>query len=217
MDRLMAMIQADELSFQELRWYIGRAEPSDMRNIDVLVYSLTPGSEKENRAALLRFNTALLDAVRRPDAEQGPALERLDAQRKQLPLVARQLAWNAKLSERYRTCRAELRCAIVALAAERFRRRHNRWPERLDELTPDLLAKVPEDPFSGGPLHYKRLADGVVIYSLGPNGQDDDGDVAVSPSLEPVSKDVGFRLWDVARRRQAPPQGAGTVLPVHTR
>jgi hypothetical protein len=218
MDRLMAMIQADEFSWQELRWFIGRAEPDQFGNFEALLYSMTPGSEKENRAALLRYYTALLEAARRPDAEQGSALERLEAQRKQLPLVARQLAWNAEVSERYRTCRFELRCATVALAAERFRRRHNHWPERLEDLAPDLLAKVPGDPFNGGPLHYKRVADGVVIYSAGANGQDDGGDVAASPRVEPASKHVGFRLWDVNRRRQEPPASVrGVTVPAPPR
>jgi ABC-type transport system involved in multi-copper enzyme maturation permease subunit len=212
LDRLMAMIQADEFSWQELRWFIGRAEPDQFGNFEALAYSMTPGSEKENRAALLRYSTALVDAARLPDAEQGPALARLEAQRKQLPLVARQLAWNAGICERYRTGRAELRCAVAALATERFRQRKGHWPDRIEALTPELLPSVAEDPFTGGPLHYKRLADGVVIYSLGTNGADDGGDVAVSASQEPVSKDVGVRLWDVARRRQKPPANVGGVV-----
>ena len=31
---------------------------------------------------------------------------------------------------------AKMRCAIAALAAERFRKDHGRWPDSLKELTP---------------------------------------------------------------------------------
>ena len=37
------------------------------------------------------------------------------------------------------------------------------------------ISKVPDDPFATGPLHYHRLADGVVVYSVGPDGKDNGG------------------------------------------
>jgi hypothetical protein len=48
------------------------------------------------------------------------------------------------------------------------------------------------------------LEDGVVIYSVGPNGVDDDG---VSIRYGPKEKDpldYGFRLWDPDKRHQPP-------------
>jgi hypothetical protein len=47
-----------------------------------------------------------------------------------------------------------------------------------------------------------------VIYSVGPDGQDDGGDVRGVPDTNKNGLDVGFRLWDVARRRQDPPAPA---------
>jgi ABC-type transport system involved in multi-copper enzyme maturation permease subunit len=212
LDGLMALIQSGEVPWQELDWYVGRNQRTMRDDLDALLFSLTPGAEKESRADLLRHQSAFIEAARLPVEEQGPAFARLEAQHKELPLVARQLAWNAdRINEHYRMSRAELRCAVVALAAERFRRRHGRWPERLGELVPDFLEKVPADPFGGGPLRCRRLDDGLVIYSVGPDARDDGGDVRGVPDANQVGQDLGFRLWDVSRRRQEPrrPDGAG--------
>jgi ABC-type transport system involved in multi-copper enzyme maturation permease subunit/uncharacterized membrane protein YqaE (UPF0057 family) len=204
LDGYMTGIQSGEFPWQDVaRW--GGPRPKGLGGFDTLRFSLTPGAEKESRAALLRYNTELVKAARLPPEQQGPAFERLDAKQTKLPLLVRPLLMPVtKVSERFRSGWAELRCAVAALAAERFRQRHNRWPERLAELVPDFLDKVPTDPFGGGPLLYKRLADGVVIYSAGPDGQDDGGDVRGAPDTSLTGKDLGFRLWDVTRRRQGP-------------
>jgi len=65
--------------------------------------------------------------------------------------------------------------ALVAIALELYRRRAGDWPERLDQLVPDLLPSVPPDRFDGRPLRY-RLADGrPVVYSVGCDRVDDGG------------------------------------------
>jgi hypothetical protein len=99
--------------------------------------------------------------------------------------------------------KALLRSEIAALAAERYRRLHGEWPQSLVQLTPDLLAAVPDDPFTGGPLLYRRLPDGVVIYSVGQDGEDNLGNIDWDKPNLPGT-DIGFRLWDVAKRRQPP-------------
>jgi ABC-type Na+ efflux pump permease subunit len=206
MDGLMALIQAGEFPWQEvMRWWWVEPEQDVANSFDLMLFSLTPGAEKESRAALLRHHTELIEAARLPPEEQGPAFARLEANQQQMPLLARRLGLRAiRVNEQFRRGRAELRCAVVALAAERFRRRHGRWPGRLDELTPDFLERVPADPFGGAPLRYKKLADGVVIYSVGPDERDDGGDVRSAANTERTGKDLGFRLWDVSRRRQEP-------------
>jgi len=210
MDGLMALIQSGEMHWQNVNWFAATEDYSGRYAKDTILFSLTPGAEKESRAALLRHYAALIDAAKRPCEEQGPALARLDAEGDDMPVLARQLNLHgAKICDRFRRGRAELRCAIVALAAERFRRRHQRWPQRLEELVPDFLAQVPADPFDGAPLRLRRLPDGLVIYSVGPDGHDDDGDVQGLPDQSKNGKDVGFRLWDVGRRRQEP---AGAAL-----
>ena len=60
---------------------------------------------------------------------------------------------------------------------------------------PDLLATVPIDPIDGKPLRFRRLADGVVIYSVGQDGRDDGGEIADDRTLA-GSDDLVFHLRD---------------------
>lgn len=96
---------------------------------------------------------------------------------------------------------AILRCAIVALAAERFRIANGRWPDSLDSLVPEFITKVQLDPYDAKPLRFRRLKDGVVIYSLGPDEKDDGGNIDRQDPRKPGT-DIGFQLWDVNSRRQ---------------
>lgn len=70
---------------------------------------------------------------------------------------------------------AQVRTAQAALAVERFRLAHAKLPENLNELVPQFLPAVPDDPFDGQPLRYHRLQKGYVIYSVGSDGEDNGG------------------------------------------
>ena len=70
-------------------------------------------------------------------------------------------------------------------------------------LDAQFIAAIPDDPYTGDPIIYRRLADGVVIYSVGLDGKDDGGNVDVVNVSEPGT-DIGIRLWDPAKRRQPP-------------
>ena len=93
-------------------------------------------------------------------------------------------------------------CECVAL--QRYRRQHDRWPDTLDALVPAFLAEVPVDPHDGKPLRYRRLTDGIVIYSIGPDKIDDGGKLD-RVKVGTTGSDVGIQLWDPAKRRQPPP------------
>ena len=67
------------------------------------------------------------------------------------------------------------RLALTALAVERFRNQTGHLPDKLDQLTPQFLDEVPEDPFDGFRLRYKIRKQGYVIYSVGPDLMDDNG------------------------------------------
>jgi hypothetical protein len=103
---------------------------------------------------------------------------------------------------------AEVRSTLVALALERYRRATGEWPATLAALVSGQLAAVPVDPFDGKPLRYRRLADGVVVYSIGPDGTDNGGRL-VRGAWQGVGIDIGVQLWDVARRRQPANDPAG--------
>ena len=70
---------------------------------------------------------------------------------------------------------ARIRLATTAIAVERFRLAHGRLPEHLNELVPQFLSTMPDDPFDGQPLRYHRLDKGYVIYSIGSDGEDNGG------------------------------------------
>jgi hypothetical protein len=59
-------------------------------------------------------------------------------------------------------------------------------------------------------LRYRKTKDGVVVYSLGPDGKDNAGKLRLlegelSDWPEGLGGlDIGSQLWDVPHRRQAP-------------
>jgi hypothetical protein len=109
-----------------------------------------------------------------------------------------------KVAEADQRGTGNLRCAFVAVALERYRRDHGRWPDTLDALVPKYLAAVPTDPQDGRPLRYTRRPDGVVVYWLGPDGTDDGGKLD-RRNQNAKGTDQGFQLWDVGQRRQPAP------------
>lgn len=65
------------------------------------------------------------------------------------------------------------------MALERFRRDNTgELPGSLDQLVPKYLQEVPMDPAVGGPLRYVRDATSYTIYSVGPDGADNRGDLS---------------------------------------
>jgi hypothetical protein len=70
---------------------------------------------------------------------------------------------------------AQLEIARTLLVVERYRLAHGSLPKTLDQLVPGCLAAVPEDPFDGAPLRYKRLHRGFLVYSVGEDRTDDGG------------------------------------------
>jgi hypothetical protein len=76
---------------------------------------------------------------------------------------------------------ARLRGMALFLAIQAYEKKHGALPERLDQLVPDYLPRVPEDPFDGKPFRYLR--NGVPglpvhawgVYSVGEDFTDDGG------------------------------------------
>jgi hypothetical protein len=87
----------------------------------------------------------------------------------------------AKVCELSYRAKAQIEALVATIAAIRYKRAHGDYPENLDRLLkPDLLKKLPMDPYSDKPLVYRRTADGFILYSLGPDFHDDGGEVAES-------------------------------------
>jgi hypothetical protein len=166
------------------------------------------------QAAMLEYLNALVGVAKRPETEWLDGLNGLPS-REHLPKFSRSLTFNlwfggnstdhspfTRLVQSALRYRAQLRCAAAACAAERFRLECGRFPSGFAELVPAYLPAVPSDPFTGKPLIWKTLANGIVIYSVDRDGVDNGGEVLQKFDNPP--KDSGTRLWHPAQRRQAP-------------
>ena len=63
----------------------------------------------------------------------------------------------------------------VSLALAAFRAEKGVYPQKLSELSPAYVKKVPADVFAERPLVYKRDGKGYLLYSVGENMKDDGG------------------------------------------
>jgi hypothetical protein len=159
------------------------------------------------RAAMLRYMTRAVEISKLPPEQRYDRFQELAKAREDQPLLVRLLVPAlAKVADADRRSGTQVRCAAVALAAERYRRDRGRWPETLKALKEaGYLRAVPTDPYDGRPLRWRRLDDGAVVYSVGPHGQDNGGKMDFH-NVMAEGTNLGFRLWDVTKRRQpAPP------------
>jgi hypothetical protein len=156
---------------------------------------------EQAHAWLLRYLTEFVEITKMPLEQQRPRLEKLDVRRGTAPTAARKLmpATHSTIAF-FQKCQALLRTASVGLALERHRLAKGAWPEKLTDIAPEFLPTAPVDPFDGKPLRYKKKADGVVVYSIGPDGTDDGGDFAKINTWLPGT-DIGLRLWNVDKRQ----------------
>jgi hypothetical protein len=169
------------------------------------LFDVVPAQALVDRAGFLRKMNQLVEAARLPIEQQAAEFQRLNAEerpeRRTLSLELGQFAPKA-ISVQLRV-HANLRCAAIALAAERYRVRQGAWPDSLEELVKGgLLPAVPRDPYNGGPLRMKKTADGLVVYSVGPDRMDDNGTVQRRPTgvVPAIGTDQGFQLWNVRQR-----------------
>jgi hypothetical protein len=200
-ERQAISLKNHKLSIRKLTDLVMGAKTILPAEIEILLN----GSLDSQHAALLQLYNQVVEVAKLPAPEQNAAYAKLSANSRSMPLLARPLLpMMNKLVGADLRCLAALRCTCVMLAVERFRLRHARWPDTLHELVPEFLCMVPDDPFDGQPLRYRRVADGVVIYSVFMDLQDNGGNLYRGGGYTP-GIDLGVRLWDVARRHQPSP------------
>ncbi len=155
----------------------------------------------------VRVSTRMIETAKLPLHEQADALKPILAEikSKQMPLMTLSFAQAEKLFRCQRRSQTHLRAIAAALACERYRLRHKSWPDSLESLVAaKLLDAVPLDPNDGLPLRYRRTAWGIVVYGVGNDRADNDGNL-LHEWNEPAGTDLGFRLWDVPRRKGGAP------------
>ena len=91
---------------------------------------------------------------------------------------------------------AGLRALQALLLAEAHRQEHGDWPARLDDLvSAGGLTGLPRDPFvASGALRYLRTNDTLTVYSVGPNEQDDGGNLDTPLPYDNRPPDLGWRI-----------------------
>jgi hypothetical protein len=152
---------------------------------------------------LLRHFTDAIAATKLPAAEQDARMKELHRDPIAAPALAKVFApaW-IRCYETFRRDRAKLRCAMVALAVERYRLKHGAWPDDLAALMPEFIAAIPADPYTDQPVKYRMAPNGVSVYSVGPDrafeGNFFDGQRPIDPALvpNPPPSAFEFRLWD---------------------
>jgi hypothetical protein len=174
-----------------------------------LPFSLIPtGWYYQNELRIGRFyDQWYLPVVNAHDRTISPANSR--AAQKALDAELRQ-RWNpesflerwllpalGKGSDKMAYAQASTDLARTAIALERDRLAHGEFPEVLDALAPQFIAQVPHDVIGGGPLKYRRTADGqFVLYSIGWNERDDGGVVVFNKGSTPdVDREEGDWVW----------------------
>ncbi len=199
-------------------WILNGGAP--LRDFEQCAWPSTPGFRtrvqmaldrprvKRGQPTLLRAMNECVDITELPIQEQAERFAALETRMKTRssdntlgPLLFPSITRVAQTNQRRQ---AELRTAICALAAERFRQEHNRWPCSLAELEEGkYLAPVPKDPFTGNELNYKQLPDGgLTISSIGPDKDYPSWFGSIGPSLQRL--EFGFHLWNPQHRRQRP-------------
>jgi hypothetical protein len=184
---------ANPVVFNNLMRLHGMTPPNGLA--DLARYRLMLADDHD---AALRWHTDLVRVADRPPHE-WPADKPAPPDDWRHLLSRRAALEGNRTVQRTRMDQAVVRSVVLAVACERFRQGQGRWPADHSELK-ELLPAVPADPYDSQPLRYRRLDDGVVVYAVGPDRQDDGG--ALSYGNPQPGEDVGFRLWDVAARRQ---------------
>ncbi|HEX5270127.1 MAG TPA: hypothetical protein VFW33_06570, partial [Gemmataceae bacterium] len=199
MDQFMQSLQDGHLSIKQMQGMLAGGPNSRGHTGEELLLYL-PGTKVNARATLLERMNRMIEISKLPPEEQVEPLKKEQATLAKEPLLVREIMPAVeKVSEAERRTRGLLRCAAAGLAAERYRQKHGRWPETLDDLKGEFLDAVPRDPYDNRPLRYRRDDDGAVIWCLGKDRTDDGGDRAKLNTYKDGT-DVGFRLWDVGKR-----------------
>ncbi|MGD8499876.1 MAG: hypothetical protein PVJ86_04470, partial [Phycisphaerales bacterium] len=89
---------------------------------------------------------------------------------------------------------AQARVTRAGLAVERYRLAEGHLPQSLDNLAPAYMQIVPEDPFNGEELRYRRLKTGFVVYSVSEDLSDNGGTERNTKKRDPSGKPLP---WDI--------------------
>jgi hypothetical protein len=155
----------------------------DMADLQESLATATAQKEREGileaRRAIAdftKFTDAVMAKVRKPYATRGvmPQLQSGIGEVKMLAATYKESTWAVAIGDQTQNA---LLATVLALRS--YEQEHGGLPDSLVQLVGTSLDKIPEDPFaSSGPVRYKRQQNregGYVLYSVGPDGKDNQG------------------------------------------
>jgi hypothetical protein len=197
MHRIYEAVSAGELALADFKGPSGNS--TSLR--DSLTDLYLRWNLKQSHTWTLRHMTAMLTSLELTEPERSARLRALQEEIRQAPRSALGGMQTCNHVIEAQRVTARTRCAITALALERYRQANEHWPQTLEELCQKFLASIPQDPCTGEPLKYRFTKDGVVVYSVGPDG-DLRGTYRDDAKAPQTNARYEFRLWNVSQRRQ---------------
>jgi hypothetical protein len=82
----------------------------------------------------------------------------------------------------------------IALALNLYRQEHGEYPRTLEPLAGTVDWPIPDDIFSGEPFGYRREGEGYVLWSVGPDLDDDGGVGPDAPGQSWEDSDIVWRV-----------------------
>jgi hypothetical protein len=114
--------------------------------------------------------------IRRADAAANNAVSFFDPLDSLKKMFNAEFLFMGNFLKKIAAGQSSVNLARVAIALERYRLAHGEFPETLGALEPQFIAQLPHDVIGGGPLKYRRDANGAfTLYSIGWNERDDGG------------------------------------------
>jgi hypothetical protein len=177
---------------------MGFVYPKDAR-FKFAIYRYMPGgwfyqSALKNGRTLMEYSTAVnRDSgtispaiIRQADASASNGVSFFDPLDSLKKMFNAEFLWTGNFLKQIAAGQTYVNLARTAIALERHRLARGEFPESLDALAPQFIAAVPHDVIGGGPLKYRREANGqFVLYSVGWNETDDGGVVVNQKSRDP--------------------------------
>ena len=200
---LITAVKNRSISLHELQWQLELWEISkwSKQYAALVEFYYLPSLQMHLQAAVLEFQNRQVEVAKLASEEQPKHWPALAAKEQQLPWIAQAFTQGSvRTAEVFMAQLAQVRCMIATLAAERFRQARGCWPAEMKEMIPEFLPTPLLDPFTAKPLIMHRTADGLIIYSVSTDGEDDGGNLA--PNYRARGSDIGMRLWDPDKRRQ---------------
>ncbi len=168
---------------------------------EVRVMLTRPPQRVADAAKILEIHRGLLESSEKPWSESIRAGQKVEAEvdalgkspTSQLTYIMTLLFVPATsyTAQSFAETAAWRDSADAAIAAELYRRKHGKRPEELVDLVPAFLPQIPNDPFTDMSMKMKLSADGLRVYSVGSDLQDNGGNL--SDRMTPGS-DVGVEV-----------------------